>query len=160
MRYITIKIFIIIIFYLIPCVGISQNLRPMKLRIPSEKENIKSVIHSVVQSMRQHKEGLIIQHFLDKTKDVKTNVKSFFNVTSKRKENKKWLELSPKSSLSANWDFQISDPEIIIDDELQATVKLQFYWLTDVPLVKNTEVSELKNPNKRINDIWYLQKTG
>lgn len=136
---------------------------------PTDELQVRGVIQMVVQGMRQQKSELIAEQFFNDQgpdnnnvffdSNIKNDVDFFFSKSNNRKNNKKWIDLSPISTLPANWDFETTNLKIIINDT-SAVATFDFYWLMDVPVVDDQSIDEFVNPSKRKQETWHLIKTG
>lgn len=110
---------------------------------PDDKAEIKGVIYTFVQGMQQHRSEFMADQFIDK--EVINDINRFLSKSEERKRNKEWADFSPQSTLPPNWDFEITEPEIKIQDTL-AVATFEFYWLMNVSCVNDQSIDELANP--------------
>jgi len=127
-----------------------------------DEVQIKSILNSIEQGIRQHKIEYILPYFAgsvtEKSK-IEGIIQNFFFISNIRKNSETWISLTPDISSKANWDFTILKPTITVNNT-ESTVTFDFYWLMNIPITKDEKKYELFHPNIKKHETWTLIKSN
>lgn len=138
-----------------------------KISPPTEEMQLKAMIYSIVQSVRQCRPEILVELLDERISDgleenidreqIKIRMEKFFSNTETRNNDSLWSRMNSNRSMPTSWDFYVTSAQIMMKDSL-AQANFQIGWLLDIPLTTKSSRPEVMTPAQKRDETVYFRK--